>query len=109
MILLQIVMVSPGTHLVKNHESPSITNESQLKKTRSPKLKMLGPLCNQTVNRETDVKTLYYSLLKKEFARTGYSTKKSSNRSIILCLLQDICHELFCVFGDFYAPGMQDI
>ena len=26
--------------------SPSITNESQLKKTRSPKLKMLGPLCN---------------------------------------------------------------
>ena len=32
LILLQIVMVSPGTHLVKNHESLSITNESQLKK-----------------------------------------------------------------------------
>ena len=31
-ILLQIVMVSPGTHLVKNHESQSRTNESQLKK-----------------------------------------------------------------------------
>ena len=41
-------MVSPGTHLVKNHESLSITNESQCKKMR-PKLKMLGPLCNQTV------------------------------------------------------------
>ena len=27
----QIVMVSPGTHLVKNQESLSITNESQLK------------------------------------------------------------------------------
>ena len=27
-ILLQIVMVSPGTHLVKNHESLSITKES---------------------------------------------------------------------------------
>ena len=27
--LLQIVVVSPGTHLVKNHESLSITNESQ--------------------------------------------------------------------------------
>ena len=26
-----VVMVSPGTHLVKNHESLSITNESQLK------------------------------------------------------------------------------
>ena len=39
LILLQIVMVSPGTHLVKNHESLSITNESQFKKkTRRPKL-----------------------------------------------------------------------
>ena len=31
-ILLQIVMVSPGTHLVKDHEFQSRTNESQLKK-----------------------------------------------------------------------------
>ena len=31
-ILLQIVMVSPGTHLVKNHEFKSSTNESQFKK-----------------------------------------------------------------------------
>ena len=45
MILSQIVMVSPGTHLVKNRES-------------------LGPLCNQTVNLETDAKTLHYSLWK---------------------------------------------
>ena len=55
MTLLQIVMVSPGTHLVKNHES-------QLKKKEektSPKLKMLGPLCNQTVNLKTDSKALY--------------------------------------------------
>ena len=28
-ILLQIVMVSPGTHLVKHHESQSRTSESQ--------------------------------------------------------------------------------
>ena len=41
-ILLQIVMVSPGTHLVKKHESLSITSECQLKETRSRKLKMLG-------------------------------------------------------------------
>ena len=33
-MLLQIVMVSPGTHLVKNHESQSRTNESQFKKQR---------------------------------------------------------------------------
>ena len=35
MILLQIVMVSPGTHLVKTHES-------QFKKKKTPKLKMLS-------------------------------------------------------------------
>ena len=55
-ILLQMVMVSPGTRLVKTHQSLSITNESQFKKSRSPKLKMLGPLCNQTVKMETDAK-----------------------------------------------------
>ena len=36
-ILLQIAMLSPGTHLVKNHESLSITNESQLKKKTTKK------------------------------------------------------------------------
>ena len=41
-ILLKIVMVSPGTHLVKNHES-------QLKKNTSPKLKMLGLLTRQLI------------------------------------------------------------
>ena len=52
--LLQMVMVSPGTHLVKNFESQSRTNESQFKKKKkSLKLKMLGA---------TDSKTLYYSV-----------------------------------------------
>ena len=39
MILLQIVMVSPGTHLVKNHESLYITNESQFKKNNESQIK----------------------------------------------------------------------
>ena len=34
-ILLQIGMVSPGTHLVKNRESQSRTNGLQLKKNES--------------------------------------------------------------------------
>ena len=38
---------------------------------------MLGPLCNQTVNMETDAKTLFYTLLKKEITHTGYSTPKN--------------------------------
>ena len=35
LILLQIVMVSPGTHFVKNHEFQSRTSESQLKNNES--------------------------------------------------------------------------
>ena len=41
-------------------------------------MEMLGPLCNQTVNLETDAKTLYYSLLKKKNQnKNGYSTPKN--------------------------------
>ena len=62
---LQIVMVSPGTHLVKNIESQSRNNESQIKKYiyTSLQLKMLGPLCNWQLIwliSLTDSKTLYY-------------------------------------------------
>ena len=43
-----------------------------------------------------------------EITRTRYSTKKeSSSRSIVLYVLRDACHELFCVFGGFYASGTQ--
>ena len=34
-----------------------------------------------------------------------YTTKKSSDRSILLCVLRT---ELLCVFGDFYVSGTQD-
>ena len=59
-------MVRPGTHLVKNHASQSKTNESQSTK-KSLELKMLQPLCNQTVNLKTYSKTLYYSMLKLKY------------------------------------------
>ena len=58
MILSQIVIVSPGTDLVKHHDSQSRTNDSQLKKQLSPKLKMLGPLCSQTVNLKIESKSI---------------------------------------------------
>ena len=66
MTLLQILILRPGNLLLKNHES--INNESQLKETRRPKLKMLGPLCNQTDNLGTDAKTLHYSLLELKYS-----------------------------------------
>ena len=56
LILLQIVMVSPGTHLVKNHESQC--TEPMTPSKKGLKLKMLGRLCNQTVDLNTDSKTL---------------------------------------------------
>ena len=34
----------------------------------SLKLKMLGLLCNQTVNLKTDSKTLYYSIIKLKYS-----------------------------------------
>ena len=67
-------MVSPETHLEKNHEFQSITIESQKKDktttttTTSQKLKMFGPLSNQTVNLKTDTKTLHYSILKLKYS-----------------------------------------
>ena len=42
-----------------------------------------------------------------EITRTEYSTKTSSDRSIDLCGLRDARHELFCVYGDFYASRKQ--
>ena len=90
MILLQIVMVTPGTHLVKIHESLSITNDSQFKKTRSPKLKMLGCLCNQTLNLETDAKTLYYmySLLKLKCSTSVYIFKAQKRLQKLICIFK---------------------
>ena len=59
-ILLEIVVARPETHLVKNHESLSIEPMSP----SSDKQGVLRPLCNQNINLEVDAKTLYYSLLK---------------------------------------------
>ena len=53
-------MVSPGTRVVKNREPLSIPIEYQFKKT--DKLKMLEPLCNQTVDLETDTRTLFITV-----------------------------------------------
>ena len=69
-ILLQIVMVNPGTHLVKNYES-------QLKKTTNLKLKMLGSFCHQAVNLRTDFKTLYFSILKLKYSPSILKYNKS--------------------------------
>ena len=70
-MLLQIVLVSPATHLVKNHQSHSRTNESQLKENESFRLILFGPWA------KTDSKTLYLSLPKSKYSPSTYSTKKT--------------------------------
>ena len=64
MMLCHVAMFSD--FVTNSYGSLSTTNESQFKTTRNPKLKMLGFLCNQTVNLEIDAQTPYCSLLKKE-------------------------------------------
>ena len=59
----------------------------------SPKLIMLGPLSNETVNLKTDSKSLYYSLQKLKYSP---SIKRAINQSI------------FASYGNFYASGMHD-
>ena len=81
-------MVSPGTDIVKNHESQSITNESQFtKKDGVLNWKYLGlySVCTQTNKLETDANTLYYSLLKLKSSPSVYSKhKKESNKYIYI-------------------------
>ena len=45
----------------------------------SSKLKMLGPLCNQTVNLKTESKTLYYSILKLKYSPSILKQNNSQN------------------------------
>ena len=78
MVLLQIVLVSPGTHLVKSHEF-------QLEKKKSRKLKMLGRLCNQTVSLKSDSKTLYYSTLKLKYSPSFF---KAQQRLKEICIVK---------------------
>ena len=58
-------------------ESQSRTSESQSKKKKRPKLKTLGPLCNQTVSLKTDSKILCYSILKYKYSPSILSTTKA--------------------------------
>ena len=68
-ILLQIVVVSPGTNLFF---CPSLEPMSPSSKGNGSSLenqmKMLGLVCNQTVNLKTDSKTLYDSILKSKYS-----------------------------------------
>ena len=77
MIWLQIVRVSPRTHLLKNNESQTRANESPLKKRKNEsEIENAWAFCNQTVNLKTDSKTLYYSILKLKYSPSILNNNK---------------------------------
>ena len=57
-----------------------------------------------------DLHLFYRQTILLSWLEVGFISdlKSYRDRSIILCILQDVCRELFCVFGDIYAPKMQD-
>ena len=79
MILLQIGMVSPGTHLVKNHESRSKPVPiSPTSKKQCPKLKMLLPLSDddRIVSHDAPRFMLYYHCVHDTSWSVIFSTRE---------------------------------
>ena len=68
-ILLQIVMVSPATHIVNNYVSKSTANDSQLKK------KQTNPCGLTMLNKRTELQS---SSRLKLFKRFGPLTKRAT-------------------------------
>ena len=69
MYISDFITNSYGESLDLSCEKSSVPAQNQwapvIEKQTSPKLKMLGPLRNQTLNLKTDSKTLYYAVLLK--------------------------------------------
>ena len=106
LILLQIVMVSPGTPLVKNHESHSRTFESQFKKKWVPGSFVNTQLiCSQTPNfvlKFTEIK-IYCFCCKaqrrlKEISVVKQQPQKSHKQDILQKHLQ-IHQSIFACYG----------
>ena len=79
---------------------------------------MLGPLCDHTDKRYSFVKhnEKKICLIKQQPQKQPQKSHKQDtlqkhlqiDQSIDLCVLQDACHKLLCIFGDCHAPGMPD-
>ena len=98
--------------LVKNHESQSITNESQLKKKRVWNWKFLGLYeTRQFIRRQT----LYYSILKSKYSPSILIYNKGLKKYVSLNNSHNNCHRNYTngtnamtYHASFYASGTQD-
>ena len=92
-------MVTPGTRSsCEKWWVPVLgmrTNESWLKK-RSLKLKMLGSLCNQTVNLKTDSQTLYYSILKLKYSSSIKAKRNMHHQTTSIRTATEITWTGYC-------------
>ena len=123
-------MVSPGTHLVENHESHSRTIEFQYKTkwvlgsfvttqliwSQTPKLcttvywNKINFFYCKAQKRVKEISIVYKQPKEQpqKFTQTGYSTKTSSDRLMVLCIHGMHTTKINIVrHGDSYASGMQ--
>ena len=70
----------------------SVQNQWVPWKKTSPKLKMLGPFYNQTVNLKTDPKTLYYSIVKFKCSPSNLKHNKGNKKYALLNNSHNNCH-----------------
>ena len=104
---------APGGRKTRCRLRVSLLTQARLIST---KLKILGPLCDQTD------KTYSFEKHNKDYKKHASLNNSRRNHtngifyenifrsmdwSIDLWILRDACHELFCAFGDFYASVMQ--
>ena len=71
----------------------------------SPELKVLGSLSNQTVNQQTDAKTLHYSLLKLKYSPYLYTKKTKKNSHPQKSHEQDILPKIFKPIDHSLCPA----
>ena len=97
-ILLQIVMVRPRTRLVKNRESQSRANESQFKKTASPKLKKYISLNNGHNNSLRNLTNrIFYNLSSTKLPlRPNNKLQPSRDEGWQEIICVEICYSCFC-------------
>ena len=99
-ILLQIVMVSPGTHLVNKSWVPVQKQWVPVKETTNPQLEMLGPLCAQTNKRDSVVKHNEHSK-KCAFLNKSHKNGHRNHRNNIFYknIFRSIDRSIFVSYG----------
>ena len=83
---------SYGVSLDSSCEKPWVP----VKKKKGPKWKMLGSLCNETVNLKTDSQTLYYSILKLKYSSSIKAKRNMHHQTTSIRTATEITWTGYC-------------